>query len=342
MTMNLKQTVGFAVLLLLCCLSLTEALALIPKNTARASHRYLWRRQGQRHRRPDLGSATLPSSFSSRRLQQRYASSSPFFVTSLSAATEASTEAVYDQQELINSEQRELLLSLVQSVPSGRATPPALTQQILNCVRTLERRCPTRDADLLTALAGSWELAWTAQDPSAPESRRFWIINPIENQAYSNNPEGGQQGRSNPFLPMALQNQLEKAGFVTAAPIRSTQSIDIKSGLIRNIVAVNVNNNNNSNAKGKTANNASSPLRRASLTVTIQFYPVQMDARKVNVRFKSCRVSVPSLNLDWNFPLGFAGPTGWLRTAYIDDSLRITRGHKGSVFVLVRPKRASV
>ena len=218
------------------------------------------------------------------------------------------------------------LLELVQAIPSGRATSQRLTAQILEKVRQLERICPTPEDQLLSKLAGSWELLWTAQDPDRPETQRFatsWI-NPLENQSYSNNPEG----RSNPFLPVELQNRLEKLGLVSSATSRrSTQVIDVKTGLIRNVVAIQLGRNTS---------------RRASLTVVVKFTPVEADPRRVNVKFEACRVSVPGTPIDWNFPLGLIGPTGWLRTVYIDDDLRVTRGHKGSVFVLCRPRRAAV
>lgn len=228
------------------------------------------------------------------------------------------------------------LLSLVQNAPSGRATPRRLTQKILDIVRQLERKCPTPDDQILPSLTGSWELLWTAQDPQSPETNRpffSWIFNPLENQSYSNNPEG----RSNPFLPIAWQDRLERAGFVTttATSVRSTQAIDPKSGLIRNVVAVNL-------GRRQPQKQQQRQQRRASLTVTIRFRPVLSDPRRVNVKFESCRLSIPGTPIEWNFPLGWAGPKGWLRTVYVDETLRVTRGHKGSVFVLSRPRRASV
>jgi len=216
------------------------------------------------------------------------------------------------------------LLSLVRGTPSGMPTPKDLTDQILSNVRQLEFKCPTPDDQVAQRLQGSWELLWTAQDPQSPETNRLFSswINPLENQSYSNNPEG----RASPLLPIELQNRLEKAGLISSTPVRSTQSIDLTSGLIRNIVAVDL----------------GPSRRRASLTVTVRFAPVLSDPRRVNVKFDACRVSIPGTPIQWNFPLGLAGPTGWLRTVYIDDELRVTRGHKGSVFVLSRPRRASV
>jgi hypothetical protein len=70
--------------------------------------------------------------------------------------------------------------------------------------------------------------------------------------------------------------------------------------------------------------------------VDIKFKPTSDDSRRVDVRFQACRLIVPNTRIKANFPLGPLGPKGWLRTDYIDEALRITRGHKGSVFVLAR------
>lgn len=48
------------------------------------------------------------------------------------------------------------------------------------------------------------------------------------------------------------------------------------------------------------------------------------------------RVTILDSPIDITFPLGVVGPTGGLRTAYVDDKIRITRGHKGGVFILSR------
>lgn len=303
-----------------------------------------------------------------------------------STTTTTTAFALPKSKATVSSSSKEILLDLIlNQTPAGRATPSQLTQRILQQIQSMS--CPTPDNQVLPALAGSWELLWTAQDPSQPESQRWSnkIINPIEDQSFSNNPEGGgvgnnNMGRSNPFLPMGIQNLLEQFGIVSTSPSsttrRSTQAIDIKSRTIRNIVAIQFNNNINNRiltprrlfgaAQSPSINTSVPPSqRRIALTVMVKFTPVQSDARRVNVKFTECRISIPSFssqqlsssssinernqhpkrsnnNLEYTFPLGLIGPTGWLRTIYIDDTLRITRGHKGSVFVLSRPRRATV
>lgn len=128
-------------------------------------------------------------------------------------------------------------------------------------------------------------------------------------------------GRFNPVLPRAVQDRLEDIGVIQDTPAaRSSQSVDLRRKRVRNVVSVSL------------------PAldRRASLTVDVGFKPNRNDKRRVDVKFDSCRLLVPKSPLDVTFPLGIFGPTGWLRTGYIDEAIRITRGHKGSVFILSR------
>ena len=143
-------------------------------------------------------------------------------------------------------------------------------------------------------------------------------ISPLENQAYSNNPDG--LGRTNPFLPRQVQDRLERLGLKRGSA-RSSQSVNLKKERVRNVV---------------TFQFPGPQKRQATLFVDINFKPTKDDERRVDVRFQAVRLIVPKTRLDVNFPLGIIGPTGWLRTDYIDETLRITRGHKGSVFVLSR------
>ena len=110
--------------------------------------------------------------------------------------------------------------------------------------------------------------------------------------------------------------------------VRSTQSINLRKNRVRNVVAFEVNNPTSLFSKdGRT---------RGFITVDVKGAPDPMDARRINVKFDACRVTLADSPIDMKFPLGVVGPRGWLRTAYVDDDIRITRGHKGSVFILCR------
>eukprot|EP00536_Pseudo-nitzschia_multiseries_P002708 jgi/Psemu1/184191/e_gw1.37.157.1 len=242
------------------------------------------------------------------------------------------------------SEKVDALLALLDSVPSNLPTPKSLTEKILATVQKLEEECPTSDESVLSELSGNWELLWTAQDRSSEQyingglANRF--INPIENQSYSNNPfrgrnpfrqendnGGDNNGRANPVLPREIQDALERTGILEPsggtqlAPIRSSQGIDRRRKRVRNVVNVQI--------------KRPFPIK-GSLIVDVNFEPNSDDQRKIDVKFDSCRFVFQNAKIDRKINLGIFGPTGWLRTGYIDDRLRITRGHKGSVFILSR------
>ena len=110
--------------------------------------------------------------------------------------------------------------------------------------------------------------------------------------------------------------------------VKSTQSIDLKKMRIRNVVAFEVNN--------PTLIFSKSGKSKGFIVVDVKGSPNLHDARKIDVKFDRCRVTILDSPIDVSFPLGLIGPTGWLRTTYIANDIRITRGHKGSVFILFR------
>lgn len=228
------------------------------------------------------------------------------------------------------------LLNFLASVPPNKSTPKELTRKILQAAVTLEKECPTPNEDVLPKLAGNWELLWTAQDLASLRTDKrnpfATFINPLENQSYSNNPLG--LGRSNPMLPQNMQDRLEDLGVLDDQQknkSKSTQLIDLKKNRIRNVVAFETNSPLPffRNSEGKT---------RGFITVDVKGLPSRTDPRKIDVKFDRCRLAVLDSfpKVDVSLPLGPVGPTGWLRTGYVDDDLRITRGHKGSVFILSR------
>ena len=216
---------------------------------------------------------------------------------------------------------KQSLLDLLQQTPRSAPTPASLTSEILSTVRALETKCPTDPTRVLDQLAGTWTLLWTTQDKSRAEANSlFAFINPLENQSYSNNPSG----RANPVLPRNVQDRLEQLGLLspddsTTEPIKSTQTVDMNKRQVINVVGLKL-----------------GQRRRATVTVIVGFQPDPRRPRRVQVKFQSCRFALSQSPFNVNIPLGIIGPTGWLETTYIDDNLRITRGNKGSVFILTR------
>lgn len=133
-------------------------------------------------------------------------------------------------------------------------------------------------------------------------------------------------------MPQNIQNNLEDIGVLSIKPaentVISTQAIDLKRNRIRNVVAFEANNPTTIFSNdGKT---------RGRIIVDVKCSPNIEDKRKIDVKFDECRLTIFDSPIDLAIPLGFIGPTGWLRTVHIDNDIRITRGHKGSVFILLR------
>lgn len=245
----------------------------------------------------------------------------------LMSTTTSGEKDTFEQRSQLKAD----LFTLIEEAPNNEASSRELTRMILTKIEELVgASCPTPDEEVLESLAGNWELVWTAQDQSSQEWRNNPIaswINPLENQSYSNNPIIGAAGRSNPFLPSKAQDRLEKMGIVQqAGSTRSSQLVDLRKQRVRNVVSFQL---------------PSLLKKQATLVVDIQFTANLEYARRIDVKFESCLISVPDINFLKNvkIPLGIIGPRGWLTTQYIDDDFRITRGHKGSVFVLTRTKR---
>jgi PAP_fibrillin len=320
-----------------------------------------------------LSSPSLPAPRSSR--QQPPAGTAP--TTRFSAAGAATGPAAALAAPAIAAEPppaaaarvsrwKEELLETLRRAPPNVATPAPQVREILALVRKLEAACPTPDDRVASKLEGAWELLWTGQDKASPLSRLApTIVNPIENQAFSNNP----MTRIRPgILPKVLQRRLEKAGFTAdsggdasdamiqsstpAASITSTQIIDLDKGKVRNVVSFGLRRFRRQRRLRPSSlfrrrpvewddskyNERRQAVLRASVAISIDVAPDAWDARRIHVKCQSCQFFVPGLNIDWTVPLwGMAGPMGWMRTQYVDDDLRIARGHKGTVFVLRRP-----
>jgi len=326
--------------------------------------------QKQRHLQAQVLSSS--SSYSS---QRPFASSSLAILHSSNNDENNNSES--NIQEVSNNDiemtqqqsKKEHLLNTLSKVPPNQPTSKSLTDEILTSVANLELYCPTDTNSVLEELNGNWELVWTAQDKKTVSQQKVnqndrndrivnrifgnWI-NPLENQSYSNNPSGRSNdgvvgGRSNPILPQNIQDKLEEIGLLLSdddddeiddgPAVKSIQAIDGKKKRVRNVVSVLVKSPLPIPFLTKSSKNRNTNRVRGSLTVDVSFTPNKVDARKIDVKFDGCRISVQNSPLDITIPLGPVGPTGWLRTTYIDETMRITRGHKGSVFILKRTSR---
>lgn len=240
-------------------------------------------------------------------------------------------------------ESKNILMQLIDSAPQNSASSQKLTDEILAVTAKLESQCPSNDQDVFNEINGNWILQWTAQDRNSDElkQQRFPLqtwINPLENQSYSNK----NKGRSNPILPLGVQERLENLGILSDTPgnpVKSSQAINLQKKTVRNVVTFET---PKINIFPVFSQNESAESIFGSVIVDVNFEPNPLDQRRIDVKFKSCRIKLQKNPiLDFTIPLGIIGPTGWLRTTYVDEDIRITRGHKGSVFVLSRTSKRS-
>ena len=99
-------------------------------------------------------------------------------VTSSSSFSSSVTQLLASSSTSIDQNTvKEKLCSLLQSTPSNVPTPADLTQRILSTVKELEQATNNSEKDVLQELSGNWELLWTTQDKSSPESQQTlsWI-----------------------------------------------------------------------------------------------------------------------------------------------------------------------
>jgi hypothetical protein len=82
----------------------------------------------------------------------------------------------------------------------------------------------------------------------------------------------------------------------------------------------------------------------ASCVPVIQTDPVTKKAKektRLAVAFRSVALelgSFPRVTIPLNWSNDGKGPEGWLDTTYLDDTMRLGRGDKGSMFVTIRRK----
>lgn len=80
------------------------------------------------------------------------------------AATNNVDESSTERETLLDE-----LTQLLESTPANAPTSRGFTNSILQKVRKLEENCPTAETDVISKLAGNWELLWTTQDTSSEQ-----------------------------------------------------------------------------------------------------------------------------------------------------------------------------
>jgi hypothetical protein len=221
---------------------------------------------------------------------------------------------------------KQAVLDAVSGTNNGKTATPNQQQIVLRRVRELEQSFPPfrlADASQAARLDGIWYLQYTSpstvgdDDDNNNNSEDAW------QPSYAT--EGDSRIETRPF---------QARGTVSAAGIR----VDTANKVVQQILDV-------SNAR--VANDV--VLEWGRVYVAGSFRPSDMVPNRAVVSFDTAEITVAQqggTEKGWKIQLGWffwilskiRGTTenGWLETTFVDDTLRIGRGNKGTLFVLTR------
>lgn len=223
--------------------------------------------------------------------------------------------------------QKQAVLDAVSGTNNGKTATPNQQQTVLRRVRELEQSFPPfrlADASQAARLDGIWYLQYTS--PST--------VGDNNNNNNNNSEDAWQPSYATEGDSRIETRPFQARGTVSAAGIR----VDTANKVVQQILDV-------SNAR--VANDV--VLEWGRVYVAGSFRPSDMVPNRAVVSFDTAEITVAQqggTEKGWKIQLGWffwilskiRGTTenGWLETTFVDDTLRIGRGNKGTLFVLTR------
>ena len=256
------------------------------------------------------------------------------------------------------------LLNAIRGTNNGKTATPSQQIQILQLVRDIEMTQPNislRDPNIVSVLNGTWYLQYTS--PSTVESTT--ITTPTDeddNNAQQQQQQQQQQSSTTstaatisydiwepnnaPFENVETQ-RFNARGTVSAAGI--TIDTSRNNALVQQIFYTDTNTvmNRIYFTKDTSNNNDIDTINYALAGGT--YRPSTIQPNRAIVAFDTAQIRIPitKFNVTITIPLGWIfavvaifrkgnRDNGWLETTFVDTSLRIGRGNKGTMFILTR------
>ena len=234
------------------------------------------------------------------------------------------------------------LLNAIRGTNNGKNAGPQQQIQILQLVRDIEMTQPNIslcDANVVALLNGTWYLQYTS--PSEVN-----VTVPQNASSSSSSTASYVWEPNNAQLENVETRRFNAQGTVSAAGITIDTS---NQTLVQQIFNTDASTVMNRIYFSKSYNNNNDDDRSLRYAVAGGTYrPSAQQANRAIVAFDTAYIHVPirnqtaiTLPLGWFFnvlSLFRKGnrDNGWLETTYIDTSLRIGRGNKGTMFILTR------
>jgi hypothetical protein len=221
--------------------------------------------------------------------------------------------------------QKTELLAAASFTSNGKTATPEQQSKVLAIVRSLETEKPAStkilsDPNESQKLDGVWYLQYTSPSQVGDDDKF---------------PDSWKPARGSPNEPAFKTPSFKAEGSVNAAGIKVDTSnrvvrqiFDIKNSRVCNLISLD-DKGNSIKVEGTFRKSSTVPIR-----AVVGFDSVEIKLLGGNI----------TLNLGFLFSILAAmkgtSDNGWLETTYIDDSLRIGRGNKGTLFILTRDAEA--
>jgi len=249
---------------------------------------------------------------------QRSSSSSSFRRRSTGEDEEAvaSASSPSSSSPSLSSLKRELLNLVAASRKANAMDARAKKREILEAVAKLENEAPD-ERELDGDVQGSWALVYSTDDD---ENKAMFMLNDANDKLVKDILDALYKFFFAFAAPLAggfsgAETKKERGGGELLRSIRNEQIVDLTRKRVENFVDLEILG------------------RKTRVVVRGEIKPLDEFNRKVQVTFT-----------DWSFDdfvtLPLPRPTGGLENTYCDETMRISRGSRGGVFITTRLKKS--